>query len=159
MLKSAEFSPDRKHRYSLWRIWDPIKPCCTFIGLNPSIADEDINDHTVTRCANYAKDWGYGGMYMLNLFSFRATYPAVMKCCRDHSHSSNNLHILRIVFKCSKIICAWGNHGSFENRDQEILRLLRGYDLYCLDISKTGQPKHPLYLKKDLVPKIYHNRW
>lgn len=30
----AHFSECRKYRYSLWRIWDPEKPCVAFIGLN-----------------------------------------------------------------------------------------------------------------------------
>ncbi len=46
-----------------------------FIGLNPSIADETIDDPTITRCINYAKAWGYGTLLMTNLFAFRSTYP------------------------------------------------------------------------------------
>ena len=43
----ADFSPDRKHRYSLWRIWDRSKPLVMFIGLNPSTANESDNDPTI----------------------------------------------------------------------------------------------------------------
>ena len=61
LLKSdAVFSPDRLHRYGLWRIWDDDLPKVLFIGLNPSTADELKNDPTIRRCIGYAKDWGYG---------------------------------------------------------------------------------------------------
>ena len=43
MNKGAEFSPCKKYRYKLWRIWDDTLPLVMFIGLNPSTADE-IND-------------------------------------------------------------------------------------------------------------------
>jgi len=49
-----------------------------FIGLNPSTADETSDDPTLTRCINYAKYWGFGGVCMANLFAFRATKPSAM---------------------------------------------------------------------------------
>ena len=68
--KGAYFSPCRKYRYALWRIWNQNKPYAMFIGLNPSIADEVYDDPTIKRCINYSKSWGYGGVYMTNLFSY-----------------------------------------------------------------------------------------
>ena len=44
MEKSAILSTDRKYRYVLTRIWDETKPTVVFIGLNPSIADEETDD-------------------------------------------------------------------------------------------------------------------
>ena len=71
LLKSdAIFSPDRIHRYGLWRIWDDALPKVLFIGLNPSTADELKNDPTIRRCIGYAKDWGYGGYIMGNIYCF-----------------------------------------------------------------------------------------
>lgn len=46
-----------------------------FIGLNPSTADESKDDPTIRRCIRFAKDWGYGGLLMMNAFAFRATDP------------------------------------------------------------------------------------
>ncbi|MCU7816788.1 MAG: DUF1643 domain-containing protein [Candidatus Thiodiazotropha sp. (ex Rostrolucina anterorostrata)] len=75
----AVLSPDRDYRYSLWRIWQPDDPYALFIGLNPSTADEYENDPTIRRCIRFAKDWGFGGLYMANLFAIRATKPKIMK--------------------------------------------------------------------------------
>ena len=78
-LKSgAIFSSCRKYRYALWRNWDESKPRPMIIGLNPSTADEKENDPTIVRCINFAKSWGYGGVYVANLFAFRATLPIEM---------------------------------------------------------------------------------
>ena len=47
MNSGADFSPCRKYRYKLWRIWDETLPLAMFIGLNPSTADEVKDDNTV----------------------------------------------------------------------------------------------------------------
>lgn len=70
MIKDAIFSPCGKYRYSLSRVWDESKPYTLFIGLNPSYADAENDDRTLSRCISFAKSWGYGGVYMTNLFAF-----------------------------------------------------------------------------------------
>ena len=75
----AKFSACRKYRYALWRNWDGSKPYAMIIGLNPSTADENENDPTITRCINFAKSWGYGGVCVTNLFAYCATVPSDMK--------------------------------------------------------------------------------
>ena len=74
----AVLSPDLKHRYNLWRIWETGKPFALFIGLNPSTADHTKDDPTVRRCKQFALDWGYGGFHIVNLFGYRATKPTDM---------------------------------------------------------------------------------
>ncbi|GAB6638294.1 hypothetical protein BOVMAS10_10570 [Streptococcus uberis] len=47
-----------------------------FIGLNPTTADESIDVPTIRCCINYAKSWGYGAVYMTNLFALRSFKPS-----------------------------------------------------------------------------------
>lgn len=84
MIKDTIFSPCREYRYTLYREWMPGDKVVQFIGLNPSTADEVKNDPTVTRCINYAKAWGYTGMYMTNIFAFRETDPNEYKTAEEH---------------------------------------------------------------------------
>lgn len=150
----AIFSPCRTWRYVLWREWDPERAKVMFIGLNPSTADEVKNDPTVTRCINYAKAWGYGGIYMMNIFAFRATDPRDMKAAPDPVGPENNHFLWKTAAKAGlPLIAAWGTHGTFQNREHQVLELLkREFPIYCLGKTKDGHPKHPLYLKKDLNP-------
>ena len=60
MDKDAILSADRKYRYVLTRIWDETKSTVVFIGLNPSIADEETDDQTIRKCIGYSKRWRYG---------------------------------------------------------------------------------------------------
>ncbi len=71
----AVFAEERTHRLYLWRRWSTEKPWLMFIGLNPSTADERLNDPTIRRCIGFAERWGYGGMFMCNVFSLVSTDP------------------------------------------------------------------------------------
>jgi len=145
--KSAVFSPCRKYRYSLTRSWNSAEGYVLFIGLNPSIADEIIDDPTLIRCINFAKDWGYGGLIMVNLFAYMSTHPKDLKKAKLPIGKNNNKHILKNHQKSQLTIAAWGNDGNLLKRDKEVLKIIN--NPMCLNINKSGQPAHPLYQKKD----------
>ena len=146
--KNATFSDCRKYRYGLSRTWNGKKKTILFIGLNPSTADEKIDDPTIRRCINYAQNWGYGSLLMVNLFAYRATLPSELKNVKNPIGNDNDLHILELSKKADLAVAAWGNEGFLLNRDKEVKKLIP--NLMCLKINKSGQPAHPLYQKKDL---------
>ena len=146
--KAANFSSCRKYRYSLSRIWDKQKKFVLFIGLNPSTADEEMDDPTIRRCSGYAQNWGYGGLMMVNLFAYRTTFPSNLKKVKCPIGIENDKYILKLSKKADITVAAWGDNGNLYNRDKQVLSLVP--NLLCLKINKSGQPAHPLYLKKDL---------
>ena len=146
--KNAIFSDCRKYRYALSRTWNGKKKTILFIGLNPSTADEKIDDPTIRRCINYAQNWGYGSLLMVNLFAYRATMPTELKNVKNPIGNDNDLHIIELSKKADLAVAAWGNEGSLLNRDKEVKIIIP--ILMCLKINKSGQPAHPLYQKKDL---------
>jgi len=151
MKKSAVISADKIYRYELRRIWDDSKSFVMFIGLNPSTADEANDDPTITRCINYARAWGYGGLIMANLFAFRSTDPSQLRMTPEPIGAENNSYLSKLQDEVAMIVVAWGNHGSLFNRGNEVIKMLK--NPHFLEMSKEGQPKHPLYLKADLKPK------
>lgn len=162
MLPKAIFSDDRLYRYMLTRTWDESKGYLTFIGVNPSTADENDNDPTIEQCIAIAKHWGFGGIIMLNLFAFRATDPKDMKKAVDPIGKENNRYLFETAKMSKVIVAAWGNHGKFRGKDLSVTEYLLemqwlGYTrLVCLKRNKNGSPRHPLYLKvKDLKPIDY----
>ena len=60
--RSAEFSECRLYRYSLRIVWGTALPLASFVGLNPSTADEWQDDPTVRRCRTFAESWNCGGL-------------------------------------------------------------------------------------------------
>jgi len=142
----AVLSECRTWRYGLWRIWDADLPMMAFCGLNPSTADENKDDPTIRRCVNFSKDWGYGGLYMLNAYGYRATDPADMKRAIDPVGPDNDRWLTHFAERSALVIAAWGVHCSAE-RESEVYQLLN-QNVYCLGTTKAGHPRHPLYLKK-----------
>lgn len=153
ILSSASFSPDRVYRYSLMRRWKHTGNRFVVIGLNPSTADETADDPTIRRCIGFAKREGCAEYVMLNLFGFRATDPAVMKRQHDPIGPQNDSLILNTCVVPSwhpkpVIVAAWGVHGAWRNRGEQVVTMLtrQGVDLYHFGLTKDNHPKHPLYL-------------
>lgn len=140
-----------KYRYFLERkTVSNCKDFVNFILLNPSTADENIDDPTIRSCLRITKNLGYQGMWVTNLFAFRATHPADLKKELDSIGSENNAYIKKYAKRSKLIIAAWGNHGSFLNRDKAVIKMLSSIKpLYCLGITTLGNPKHPLYVKRN----------
>ena len=113
----ALFSRCEKYRYYLWRELETLPKggrhrVCSFVGLNPSTADESIDDPTVRRCIRFAKGWGYTGMYMLNAFAYRATDPREMKKQADPLGPMNRDYLAQMAKVSDLVVVAWGNHCS-----------------------------------------------
>lgn len=143
MIKKAEFSDCGKYRYFLSRIWDESKPIYLFIGLNPSIANDEDNDNTISRCINLIDSWGGGGLYMANLFAYIATNPQVMKQASDPIGIDNDFFLETLSDSAFKIVACWGNDGSHRGRSLDVINLLKNKDMFCLHINNSGEPHHP----------------
>ncbi len=150
MKTGATLSECRRYRFALWRIWDDSQPYALFIGLNPSTADETLDDPTITRCINFAKNWGYGGIYMANLFAYRATNPNEIYSLIDPIGVGNDDWLKKLSNEAAMTIAAWGNHGLFMGRSKIVANLIQ--NIYALKINKSGEPAHPLYLPVDSKP-------
>ena len=149
---SAIISQCGKYRYSLSR-GEPEKIVC-FVMLNPSTADHQQDDPTIRRCLGYMRDWGYTGLRVLNIYAYRATDPSELTKVSDPHGSGNRGAWEDELPRADLVVCAWGSKArlSHVRHFQSVARRL-GVDLYCLDTTKSGMPKHPLYLKADLKPK------
>ena len=153
----ARFSPCRTWRYTLHRVWGEGQGLLMVIGLNPSTADEVKNDPTVTRCINYARAWGFRGLIMMNAFAFRTTFPRVLKNAPDPVGPDNDFWLRRMAYQAQLILAAWGNHGLWLDRQDRVLSLM-DREVHCLGVTKTGAPRHPLYLKADARPQLFRER-
>lgn len=152
--RSADLSRDRIFRYTLWRRWSDGNRYVQFICLNPSKADETVDDPTVRKCVKFAKSWGYDALCITNLFAYRATDSRVMKVAVDPVGYGNDRWLVRIAEKASLIVAAWSQDGVHHHRSAAVRKLLYRFDLHYLRITK-GEPWHPLYLPDNTRP----SRW
>ena len=119
---------NRRFRYALWRFWQPRGDKLLFIGLNPSTANDIKDDPTICKLINFAKFWGFGGLFCGNLFSLVSANPAAL-------------------FVTPSVELVGGI---------DIRKCLRIQPVYCLAITHTGDPRHPLYTRStsQLVPYV-----
>lgn len=94
---------------------------------------------------------------MANLFAFRATQPSDLKKAADPVGAKNDEWLKKLSTKSKLVIAAWGNHGSFQHRASAVLQLIPA--LHYMELNKTGQPKHPLYISADSTPKKFPNNF
>jgi hypothetical protein len=155
-MSSAVISNCGKYRYSLKRdISNYTLGKVTFIMLNPSTADASLDDPTIRRCIGYAKDWMMSKLEVVNLYAYRATDPKELWKVEDPVGEDNNLYIQNALYTSDLVVCAWGNNAKLD-RVGEVIGIIKEFTTpHYLELSKTGQPKHPLYLKKELQP----TRW
>lgn len=66
------------YRYLLWRLSSASWPFVGFGMLNPSTADHEADDPTISRCIGRVHHLR-GALLVWNLFALRATDPDVMK--------------------------------------------------------------------------------
>ena len=123
MDRTALFSPCRTFRYRLGRRWSD-GPVVAFIMLNPSCADEHIDDPSVRRCIGFARRLGYGGLEAVNLYAFLATDPAELRRAGYPMGSDNDQQITEAVHESSRVVAAWGVHAARLGRPKEVLGLL-----------------------------------
>lgn len=163
MKKSAIISDCNQYRYLLSRVWDESKPLIMFMMLNPSTADADIDDPTIRRCIGFAKSWDYGGIYVGNLFAFRATIPKDLILQIDPIGKHNIFYLKTMEAKCEGVVYSWGNSPIV----RRLQKLFPNYDplytyrpsvKYYIELSKDGTPKHPLYLKGNLTQSFTESR-
>lgn len=156
VFRTALFSPCMEYRYTLMRQWDSKLKRVNFIMLNPSTADEKVNDPTVERCQRRASMMGFGTLDVTNLFALRSTSPTLLYTHKSPVGDYNDAHILTTAKTADLVVVAWGNHGAYMDRGAQVLSMLLGNGVkpHCLALTKINQPQHPLYVSYEVEPKL-----
>tara|TARA_Y100000310_G_scaffold211266_1_gene212026 strand:- start:6497 stop:6988 length:492 start_codon:yes stop_codon:yes gene_type:complete len=158
----AQMSESGLYRYRLTRIWDHQKPLCGYMMLNPSTADHSQDDPTIRRCIGFAKREGFGGFHVVNLMAWRATKPTDLPADDAFACGPENADtVYRTVAALGKngtMIVAWGAGG--DKRPDLVSGFLHGFSMrgvqtYCLGLTSTGQPRHPLMVPNKQELLIY----
>lgn len=156
----ATFSRDRRYRYTLTRILDPLmhsaRACrVAFIMLNPSTADAETDDPTIRRCIGFAKRWGHDRLEVVNLFAWRATDPNELpRVVEPVGGTSNTDAIRRVAASACTVVAAWGGPYSGKLKQLVLARARHvhdeltaaGIEMHVLGLTKDRNPRHPLYM-------------
>lgn len=145
-----ERSNRRAYRYRLKIVWNPTLPVVNFIGLNPSIADERTDDHTIRRLKSWSRLNDYGGMIMSNIFALVSTDRQAMKEHLAPIGPENDDWLRRNAAEAALVVACWGTDGDHLGRGQVVEKMMRPKNLKCFRKTQKGFPEHPLYLPKNL---------
>lgn len=154
MRRWAHFSADGDHRLILGRRWAE-GAFVAFVGLNPSTADGDVDDPTIRRCIGFARDWGYGGLLVANLFTLRATDPRDLALAKRPLTLGADNALRDVADKSALVIEAWGAHPMAVSRQAQVRELLDGRaPRAVLGFTQAGAPRHPLYAPAGAQPQL-----
>lgn len=125
-----------------------------WIGLNPSNANEKDNDPTIRRVIVFARDWGYGGIYMVNLIPLISSNPSLVDPAITDKVKEHNLAYIRFfASKCDRIIACWGN-SKLVTKEMVDTTMNGLKNVHCLILNKDGSPRHPLYVPANTKPIV-----
>lgn len=166
---SAVLSTDGAYRYLLTRSVAPfiadttgVESRAVFVMLNPSKADADTDDPTVTKCIGFARRMGATELAIVNLFAYRATKPADLVAQHaagvDIVGPDADLYIEGALLDHHDpdlLVVAWGGRppkfpeAALNDRIAAVLDLL-GPDVVALGATNAGAPRHPSRLGYDV---------
>lgn len=152
---SAILSPCGTWRYRLERDLGRAGPSAAIYGVNPSIADATVNDHTIRKDMGFGERHGWGRLIKGNKFAFRSTDIKGLRTAPDPRGPENDAHLEQIMRDADVHIAAWGPLGKLpphlRRRWRTVLSIAEhvGITFLCFGTAQDGQPRHTLMLAYD----------
>ena len=132
------------------------------IGINPSTAEPENLDNTLSSVQRIAHFNGFDSFIMFNVYAQRATDPNDMEKSYNPFLHEENMKAFEYVLKSSQAgsPCVWAAWGTIiEKRPylidcvRDMIRIGKEFGAVWYSVGKRskkfGHPHHPLYLKKD----------
>ena len=154
------FNPDtyESYRYVIGkRGKNPLVAVC----MNPSAARDTISDRKVNRVIQASIDFNYDGWFVVNVYPERATDANMLDEYSD-TYVESNVKAVRALLHDYKIREVWGAWGNLKYKQlsqgrDALLKMLQEekVKVFTFHINKSGNPRHPLYLKIQKENKEY----
>lgn len=147
MERHATFSKNGQYRYLLSRRWGQGQSL-RWVMLNPSTADETNDTPTIERVITLTEQAGYDAAIVTNLFAYiTPNHRELWK--QDDPVGPNNNQILGVAANMAKLndqfmVVAWGGYAPHNRVAHVVRNMLKDTDLFCLELTMKGAPKHPL---------------
>lgn len=144
--QKAYISDDGLYRYWLRRKLREGPRILAVIGLNPSTADDLVDDPTIRKVVGFANIWGFDDVWMGNLHAYRSTNPKRLSQVDDPVGPENREVLMDMVGWSEVVVAAWGANrlSCYAHALGEWILSLR--HTRTLGRNQDGSPRHPLYL-------------
>ncbi|WP_391561251.1 DUF1643 domain-containing protein [Novosphingobium sp.] len=146
---SAVMSPCETYRYRLERDFVQTGPTVAVFMVNPSWADAQIDDNTITRLVGFGKRLGWGKLIVGNVFAKRTEDVNQIGKQSQQVEDENLAHVTQIMRDAQIHIVAWGTLTKLPEYLREKWRLIsetaksEECNLQCFGTVQSGHPRHP----------------
>lgn len=159
-IKSINSFEVGKYRYWLkipFKNHKTTKTLCVILK-NPSVANIEICDNTVSKVCNVANNNGYSEVIILNLFPYRSTNSKGLLNFYTNQHfkliMACNLHKIKNICKNKDVVFAWGtntisksikNKKIYDSAIKNITLTIKNQTHYvrrCSCLNKSCNNKH-----------------
>lgn len=123
------------------------------VGLNPSTATKEKSDTTVAKVEGVARQNGFDGFVMLNLYPVRSTDFNELPLDVDAQAFSENLNCIEALVAANPTSVVWAAWGEsiharryFVAAARELFSRLQKYDTawqHFGTLTNSGHPRHP----------------
>lgn len=139
--KNGRYSDDGKNRETLTVYWDSeYDKKAIVIGINPSKANDERSDKTLTTAGRFLDAYEISEFTMLNLFASYSTQQDGIKkeTLIDLSDYKKDFE------KNDLIVIAWGVDNNYCKEKERALNIIKDYKekVYCIE-KKGSMPLHP----------------
>lgn len=156
--QGARFSSDRAHRLGLWRRWGE-GGYALWIMLNPSLADDQLDDQTITNVLTITHRAGLRAVEVVNLFSLVEPDSGRLSGAADLVHADVDVSDVKdVATDAERVVVAWGDKGATPAGRRRVVEVLAALDaagwmpagagggdriLECIGVLGSKMPKHP----------------
>jgi len=126
------------------------------VGINPSTANADKPDRTMSRVMGFAERNGFDSFIMLNLYPQRTPRPAELHRTREETLHRRNLEEIKSALfglNSPSVLLAFGDNigcrGYLRDCLKDIVETISPLNprwLHVGSLTKKGNPRHPLYV-------------
>ncbi len=152
LRRSAIFSDCGLYRYLLEHDFGCTGPVVSLGMINPSDANEEKNDPTMTKVDGFCARLGASKVTVWNPFALIAKDVRDLRSAVDPIGPENDAYIERAIRGADIHIVAWGPLSKLpkrlRNRWRSVVDVLNraGAKAMCWGTALDGQPRHPLVL-------------
>lgn len=128
-----------------------------WVMINPSVATDVDNDHTIRKCIGFSTLCGATRMFVGNLAAYRSQDVKNLKKLShlDLVGPDNNEYLYAAAKEADMVVCAWGRRDklpkNLQARPESVLSIIHdaGKTPMCLGLTQSGDPWHPLMVGYD----------
>lgn len=152
MTRRVIFSECGLYRYLLEHDFGGSGPVISLGMVNPSLANGEKNDPTMTKVAGFATRLGASKIKVWNPFALIAKDVRDLRDAIDPIGPENDTHIAQAIHDADIHIVAWGPLSKLpkqlRGRWRSVVDVLSqaGAKPMCWGTALDGQPRHPLML-------------